>query len=129
MQKLPRMRSKPNNLCHLYKIFLIFFPLGIAHLSNVLFQEEKDTYEAQQKQEKNNELASLYNISIQMLALIHIITRVAIPVFEAFEDRMATVKSRIEQLEKLKAQLLREAEEISSCSDSDEDDRDDFVLY
>lgn len=82
--------------------------LALAHLPKILVQEAlaRDEY----TEDKEDILSILNSQALRTIELGNIISKMDVPMFEAMEGRLEANKQRIQDLERIKEQLLREME-------------------
>ncbi|XP_018318403.1 lys-63-specific deubiquitinase BRCC36 [Agrilus planipennis] len=78
---------------------------GVADLPNILVEEEIESHSPNDKK-TNDILTKLHNDALKTQALVHIISKIAIPTCETLEGRLNTTKNRIKMLKALKQKLI-----------------------
>lgn len=81
--------------------------LGITNLPKILVQEEIDSYDITDNEEQ---LTALHNDALRTLALVHIVSKIARPLCDDFEDRLKTVNMRTKTLEDMRRKLKEQME-------------------
>ncbi|KDR13286.1 Lys-63-specific deubiquitinase BRCC36 [Zootermopsis nevadensis] len=87
-------------------------PVSMVELPEILFQEEKDSYDLTTKLKFLSVLAQLNNKAVLTKALCHITEVVSGPLVTALEQRKATNVKKYEELLQEKQKLIS----LKSCS-------------